>query len=122
MAYGIAFQMQDDLLDMTSTESALGKPVGNDLTERKVTIPLILALAAGDLEFRADVERFYAGDDSTPAQIAGVIAGIARQGGFEKTKALSAEYIERAKASLASLGNAPARAEFVAVADALLAA
>jgi geranylgeranyl pyrophosphate synthase len=120
-AYGIAFQMQDDLLDMTSTESALGKPVGNDLTEKKVTIPLILALAGRDEKFRADVERFYKGDDTTPAQIAGVIAGIARQGGFEKTKALIAEYLERAKASLAPIGNAPARAEFIAVADALLA-
>ena len=50
-----------------------------------------------------------------------VIAGIARQGGFEKTKALIAEYLERAKASLAPIGNAPARAEFIAVADALLA-
>jgi geranylgeranyl pyrophosphate synthase len=118
-AYGIAFQMQDDLLDMTSTESALGKPVGNDLTEKKVTIPLILALAGGDEKFRADVERFYDGEDTTPARIAGVIAGIARQGGFEKTKALIAEYLERAKASLAPIGNAPARAEFVAVADAL---
>jgi geranylgeranyl pyrophosphate synthase len=120
-AYGIAFQMQDDLLDMTSTESALGKPVGNDLTEKKVTIPLILALAGRDEKFRADVERFYEGDDTTPTQIAGVIAGIARQGGFEKTKALIAEYLERAKASLAPIGNAPARAEFIAVADALLA-
>jgi geranylgeranyl pyrophosphate synthase len=119
-AYGIAFQMQDDLLDMTSTEAALGKPVGNDLTEKKVTIPLILALGGGDPKFRADVERFYAGDDTSPSQIAGVIAGIARQGGFEKTKALIAEYIERAKAALAPIGNAPARAEFVAVADALL--
>jgi geranylgeranyl pyrophosphate synthase len=120
-AYGVAFQMQDDLLDMTSTESALGKPVGNDLTEKKVTIPMILALGAGDEKFRADVERFYDGDDTTPARIAGVIAGIARQGGFEKTKALIAEYLERAKTSLAPIGNAPARAEFVAVADALLA-
>jgi geranylgeranyl pyrophosphate synthase len=119
-AYGIAFQMQDDLLDMTSTESALGKPVGNDLTEKKVTIPLVLALAGGDEKFRADVERFYDGDDTTPARIAGVIAGIARHGGFEKTKALIAEYLERAKASLTPIGNAPARAEFVAVADALL--
>jgi geranylgeranyl pyrophosphate synthase len=120
-AYGVAFQMQDDLLDMTSTESALGKPVGNDLTEKKVTIPMILALGGGDEKFRADVERFYDGDDTTPARIAGVIAGIARQGGFEKTKALIAEYLERAKTSLAPIGNAPARAEFVAVADALLA-
>ena len=120
-AYGIAFQMQDDLLDMTSTESALGKPVGNDLTEKKITIPLILALAGADREFRADVERFYDGDDTTPPRIAGVIAGIARQGGFEKTKALIAEYLERAKAALALLGNAaPARAAFIAVADALI--
>jgi octaprenyl-diphosphate synthase len=119
-AYGIAFQMQDDLLDMTSSEAVLGKPVGNDLTEKKMTIPLILALAGADREFRADVERFYADDDTSTDRIADVIGGIARQGGFEKTKAAIAEYIERAKASLAPLGNAPARAEFVAVADALL--
>jgi heptaprenyl diphosphate synthase len=119
-AYGIAFQMQDDLLDMTSTEAKLGKPVGNDLTEKKMTIPLILALDGADRKFRADVERFYADDDTSTDRIAGVIAGIGRFGGFEKTKAAIAEYLERAKTSLAPLGNAPARAEFVAVADALL--
>jgi geranylgeranyl pyrophosphate synthase len=119
-AFGIAFQMQDDLLDMTSTELKLGKPVGNDLTEKKMTIPLILALEGGDREFRADVERFYAGDDTSTDRIADVISGIARQGGFDKTKAAIADYLERAKTSLAPLGNAPARAEFVAVADALL--
>ena len=119
--YGIAFQMQDDLLDMTSTEVVLGKPVGNDLTEKKMTIPLILALDGGDREFRADVERFYADDDTSTDRIADVISGIARNRGFDKTKAAIADYIERAKASLAPLGNAPARAEFVAVADALLA-
>ena len=100
----------------------LGKPVGNDLTEKKLTIPLILALDGADRDFRADVERFYAEDDTTESRIAGVIAGVARQGGFEKTKAAIAEYLERAKASLAPIGNAPARAEFVAVADALLSA
>ncbi len=119
-SYGIAFQMQDDLLDMTSTELKLGKPVGNDLTEKKMTIPLILALDGADREFRADVERFYAGDDTSTGRIADVISGIARNGGFDKTKAAIVDYIDRAKTSLAPLGNAPARAEFVAVADALL--
>ena len=66
------------------------------------------------------MERFYAGDDTSTGRIADVISGIARNGGFEKTKAAIADYIDRAKASLTPLGNAPARAEFVAVADALL--
>lgn len=122
LAYGVAFQMQDDLLDMTATEAALGKPVGNDLREKKMTIPVVLALEAGDREFRADLERFYAEDDTTNERIAGVIAGIRDNDGFVKTKAAIAEYLERAKTSLAPLGNAPARAEFVAIADALLAA
>jgi geranylgeranyl pyrophosphate synthase len=121
LAYGIAFQMQDDLLDMTSTQAALGKPVGNDLHEKKMTIPVILALAHADREFRADVERFYAEDDTTDGRIAGMIDAIGSHGGFDQTKATIAEYLERAKTSLAPLGNAPARAEFVAIADALLA-
>jgi geranylgeranyl pyrophosphate synthase len=120
-AYGIAFQMQDDLLDMTSTEAALGKPVGNDLTEKKMTIPVIFALESGGREFRADLERFYAEDDTSPERLSGVIAAIAANGGFERTRAAISEYIERAKAALAPIGNAPARAEFVAIADALIA-
>ena len=41
---GMAFQLVDDLLDFTATERVLGKPVGNDLAEGKVTLPLIYAL------------------------------------------------------------------------------
>ncbi len=118
--YGIAFQMQDDLLDMTGQESALGKPVGNDLREKKMTIPVILALDGANREFRADVERFYAEDDETLERISGIVRGIGAHGGFVKTKLAIAEYLERAKMSLAPLGNVPARAEFVAIADALL--
>ena len=120
LAYGIAFQMQDDLLDMTADEQTIGKPVGNDLRERKITIPLILALDGATSEFRADVERFYREDDETTGRIAEIVAGIGRNGGFTKTHTAIAGYLERAKMSLAPLGNAPARTELVAIADALL--
>jgi geranylgeranyl pyrophosphate synthase len=120
LGFGIAFQMQDDLLDMTGDEAVIGKPVGNDLREKKMTIPVILALDGADREFRADVERFYAEDDETRERISGIVRGIGAHGGFAKTKVAIAEYIERAKLSLAPLGNVPARAEFVAIADALL--
>jgi len=120
LAYGIAFQMQDDLLDMTGDTATIGKPVGGDLREKKMTIPVILALDGADREFRSDVERFYTGDDETPERIAGIVQGIGSRGGFEKTRTVIVGYLERAKASLAPLGNVPARAEFVAIADALL--
>jgi len=120
--YGIAFQMLDDLLDLTATEAELGKPVGNDLSEHKMTIPLIYALAHGDRAFRAEVAAFYQDrpdSSSADAAIAALVAGVERCGGLAATREAIAGYVERAKMSLAPLGTAPARAEFVALADAL---
>jgi octaprenyl-diphosphate synthase len=62
---GMAFQLIDDLLDYTSTENILGKPVGHDLQEGKITLPLIYLLerSNGDQEVneirKALVERTY---------------------------------------------------------------
>jgi octaprenyl-diphosphate synthase len=120
IAFGIAFQMRDDLLDLTADEATLGKPVGNDLREKKMTIPLVFALASGDREFRSDVERFFAEDDERPEGLARIVAGIGTHGGLAKTEAALAGYVERAKDSLSPLGNAPARSELAALADALV--
>ena len=54
---GIAFQLVDDILDFTSREKILGKPVGNDLREGKVTLPLIYALEQADAEGAQAVEQ-----------------------------------------------------------------
>ncbi len=115
--YGIAFQMKDDLLDMTAQAEALGKPVGNDLRERKVTIPLILALQDGDAQFRDMVVRFYAGDDAT--DVGGIIRQVSQHGGFERTREHIAQYCQRATMSLAPLGKARARARLHYLADTL---
>ncbi|HEX3463578.1 MAG TPA: polyprenyl synthetase family protein [Candidatus Elarobacter sp.] len=119
-AYGIAFQMRDDLLDLTADEATLGKPVGNDLRERKMTVPLVLALEAGDREFRSAVERFFTSEAGSTDALAAIVAGIRAQGGLSRTEAVLAGYVERAKQALAPLGTAPARAELTALADALL--
>ena len=48
LSYGMAFQIVDDVLDVTATEAELGKPVGHDLVEGVYTLPVLRALAAGD--------------------------------------------------------------------------
>ncbi|HKU81024.1 MAG TPA: polyprenyl synthetase family protein [Candidatus Tumulicola sp.] len=118
-AFGIAFQMRDDLLDMTADERSLGKPVGNDLTERKMTIPLIAALAAGDGNFHDQVRSFYDGGqhDAIPA----IVRGIERQGGLSATRAHIAAYVERAKGALEPIAPGTAKEELAKLAGDLLA-
>lgn len=53
MDLGMAFQIIDDVLDFTSTQSTLGKPVVNDLKEGRLTLPLIYLLRKDDGESRA---------------------------------------------------------------------
>ena len=47
-AYGMAFQVVDDILDLVATDEELGKPSGNDLREGVYTLPVIRMIAAGD--------------------------------------------------------------------------
>jgi geranylgeranyl pyrophosphate synthase len=119
--YGIAFQMLDDLLDLTASEAELGKPVGNDLEEHKMTAPIVLALEDGPSSLRTSLGHFFSARPGARPHDAGskLIAAIGKAGGFVRTREAIRGYVERAKASLAPLGTAPARAELVALADAL---
>jgi octaprenyl-diphosphate synthase len=117
--YGIAFQMTDDLLDMTADESSLGKPVGNDLRERKMTIPLILALQSGNPEFYDTVQRLYTGSDSIP--VTAVVAAIARERGLDATRTHIGDFAKQAKNALRSLPPSAAREELAHLVDGLVA-
>jgi octaprenyl-diphosphate synthase len=113
-AYGIAFQMNDDLLDMTADARSLGKPVGNDLTERKMTIPLVLALRGGNPDFFEIVQRFYEGGE--PDELPTIIGAIDRQGGFTATREQIARFAARAVDALEPLRPSAAKDELIRLA------
>jgi octaprenyl-diphosphate synthase len=115
--FGIAFQMKDDLLDVIADERSLGKPAGNDLTERKTTIPLIAALASGDRGFRAEVRRFY--DDGANDAIPTIVNGIEREGGLAGTRLQIGRFVERAKDALEPIAGGAAKKELVKLTEAL---
>lgn len=96
---GLAFQMLDDVLDVSGPPERTGKPRGADLLDGTVTLPLILARrlddSLRDLDLRSAV--------TTPAQAAAVCDRIARTGALEEARAQALEHVAEAKASLAAL-------------------
>ena len=115
--FGVAFQMKDDLLDMIADERSLGKPAGNDLSERKMTIPLIAALASGNGGFRAQVRRFY--DGGANEAIPAIVDGIEREGGLASTRAQIGCFVERAKSALEPISEGAAKKELIKLTNAL---
>lgn len=97
---GMAFQIADDLLDITETEAITGKPAGQDLREHKVTLPLIAALKQMDSKSRKEVEAFYADPEPSDEGIARVVHLVREFGGLDYARERAEEYGERAHAAL----------------------
>jgi octaprenyl-diphosphate synthase len=102
-ALGMAFQIADDLLDFTGSESVTGKPNGQDLREHKVTLPLIHALGRLPPAGRREVESFFADPEPEDAGIARVIELVAEYGGLEYARSRAREFGEQAAAAIEPL-------------------
>lgn len=108
-ALGIAFQIADDLLDYTGTSAAIGKNVGDDFRERKLTLPLIKAVAKANAEERAFWVRVIEKGDQREGDLAQALAIMNRHGALEAARADALAWAATGRAALARLPDHPLR-------------
>lgn len=107
-ALGIAFQIVDDLLDYWGSD-ATGKNVGDDFRERKLTLPVIKAVALADETERAFWQRTIAKGKQEEGDLDHAIALLNKHGTLEATRAEANAWIAKARQSLAMLPAHPIR-------------
>ena len=91
---GMAFQLIDDVLDFEASEAVLGKPVGNDLREGKVTLPLILALQSCTRAERQQVETVVRDRGYTAVSLERILEILDRYGAIEQVRRRAMQYCE----------------------------
>lgn len=118
---GIAFQIQDDVLDLMGTQESVGKSVGKDLEKGKLTYPLIHHLANASVEQSTRslmlIKQAGAGDSSGISEL---IDAIGSTGSIDATQALASLYVEQAKHAIGSLPQTAGRAMLELIANAVI--
>ncbi len=114
---GMAFQMADDLLDYTTDSAALGKKVGADLREGKLTLPVIHALQQVGKKDRLWMSEMIQAGEFTPAQFQRLIGLLHEFGGISHTRRCAAAHVREAKTALAVFPQSPGRGVLEDIAD-----
>lgn len=116
-ALGLAFQLADDVLDYGGSSARLGKNVGDDFREGKITLPVILAYARGDAAERAFWDRAIGKGQQTEADLAEAMTLLARHDALADTQARAEREIARAIAALEPFTDGPVRQALADVAQ-----
>ncbi len=114
---GLAFQLVDDALDYGGTTSVIGKSVGDDFREGKITLPVVIARRRGDSADREFWDRALTLDTQDSADLTHAIHLIRKTGAAEATLDEARAYISIAKNALRTLPASPFLSALADLAD-----
>lgn len=104
---GMAFQIKDDLFDYGTEE--IGKPLGIDIKEKKMTLPLIYALQQTDKATKRKIIRTIKTQSDKPKKVREVIDFVKTTGGIDYAKGVMKNYVDKAQAILSKFPESPYR-------------
>jgi octaprenyl-diphosphate synthase len=104
---GMAFQIKDDLFDYGS--EAIGKPTGNDIREKKLTLPLIYTLQNTDAATRRKLIYIIKNQNKDPQKVQEVINIVKQTGGISYTEKKMVSFRDEALAILHEFDNVEIR-------------
>ena len=116
-ALGIAFQIVDDILDYGGQDAVIGKNTGDDFRERKLTLPVIKAVARATPEERAFWVRVIEKGDQHDGDLDEAMAILARHDAIAFARQESLNWAAKARASLDNLPVHPLREMLLELAD-----
>jgi octaprenyl-diphosphate synthase len=114
---GMAFQLVDDVLDFTAREKVLGKPVGGDLREGKVTLPLVYALECATRSERRLVETILAQRNYDEVPFERILSLLEKYRGIERVKERAQAFTDKARQIIASFPETPYQRALTAVTE-----
>jgi octaprenyl-diphosphate synthase len=114
-AFGIAYQVYDDCVDLFGTEASAGKSLGTDLAKGKLTWPVLLAWERANVADRARLEQLV--ENWQPENLGPVNELLVRYETFEPSQQVIARYLEQARRALRVLPESSGRAGLSGLAD-----
>ena len=115
--FGIAFQLVDDVLDYSALQAELGKAVGDDFRDGKITLPVVLALQRGDAAERAFWRRCLEDQDQCDGDLEQAIGYLQRHDALADAMACAREHAASARQALDGFADGPAKAALLEVVD-----